>query len=157
MLKKIFFIASIVILNSCTSTGVIPINTHIDFKSISKNSNSGFEVATEKVIQDKNSFENIWNVAWSRFSDPTPSPSINFENETVILIATGMRNNGGYQIKINTVHEQAKEIIVDYIETTPNPKCSQSQAITFPYEIISIPKTSKKILFKSSKEEGKCN
>jgi hypothetical protein len=68
-----------------------------------------------------------------------------------------MRNNGGYQLKINSVREETNEIMVDYTETTPNPKCTYSQSIVFPYEFISFAKTNKKVSFKVAKQVGSCN
>lgn len=142
---------------SCSTTKNQETSKHIDFKSVSKNTNSGFEKLTEQVIQNKVDFEKAWAIAWSHFSDPTPIPEVNFENETVVLVALGMRNNGGFQLNINTVHELGNVLTINYTETTPNPKCSNTQAIVFPYEFISIPKTSKKVTFNSSQQMGSCN
>lgn len=156
-MQQLSLIILTILFASCSSTKNQETSKHIDFKSVSKNTNSGFEKLTEQIIQNKADFEKAWTIAWSHFSDPTPLPEINFENETVILVTLGMRNNGGFQLNINTVHELGNELTINYTETTPNPKCSNTQAIVFPYEFISIPKTSKKVTFNSSQQVGSCN
>lgn len=155
-MRILLFISSIILI-SCSSTKPLESSKHIEFNSIAKNSNSGFETLTEQTINNSADFEKAWTTAWSHFSDPTPLPEVNFETETIILVALGARNNGGYQLKINSVHELGNEFTIDYTETTPNPKCTNTQAIVFPYEFISVPKTSKKVVFKNSQQVGNCN
>lgn len=160
-IKKMKKITTIIILSvifiSCSTTKNLESSKHIEFKSIAKNSNSGFEKLTQEVFNNQQAFEKVWTTAWSHFSDPTPTPSIDFTKETIILVALGIKNNGGYQLKMNSVHEQDNETTIDYTELTPNAKCSTTQAIVFPYEFISIPKTSNKIVFKPSEQVGDCN
>ncbi|MGE0561608.1 MAG: protease complex subunit PrcB family protein [Flavobacteriales bacterium] len=155
-MRFVFFITTIIFI-SCSTSQHLELNKHIEFKLIAKNSNSGFENLTERTINNTTDFKKAWDTAWSHFTDPNPAPSIDFNTETVILIALGAKNNGGYQLKINSVHEQDNELTVNYTEITSNPKCTNTQAIVFPYEFISIPKTSKKIIFKSSQQVGSCN
>lgn len=155
-ISKLFLLILSVILISCTSTKKIATNSSITFKTIDKNTNGGFQELTQEVYTNQTAFEKAWKLAWSNFSDPTPAPSIDFNKDVVVLVALGMRNNGGYQLKINSVSEETNQIIVDYIETTPNPKCTYSQSIVFPYEFISFSKTSKKVVFKSSSKIREC-
>lgn len=155
-MRLILFITSIILI-SCSSTQTLESSKHVEFKSITKNSNSGFESLTEQTINNATEFEKAWAIAWSHFSDSTPIPVVDFKTETILLVALGARNNGGYQLKINSVHELGNELTINYTETTPNPKCTNTQAIVFPYEFISIPKTSKKIVYKSSQQVGSCN
>lgn len=155
-ISKQFLLILSVILISCTSTKKIATNSSITFKTIDKNTNGGFQELTQEVYTNQIAFEKAWKLAWSNFSDPTPTPIIDFNKEVVVLVALGMRNNGGYQLKINLVSEETNQIIVDYTETTPNPKCTYSQSIVFPYEFISFPKTSKKVVFKSGSKVGEC-
>lgn len=142
---------------ACSATKTQVTNQNIDFKSVAKNTNGGIQELTQTFYTNQAAFEKAWKLAWSNFSDPTPTPQIDFKKNTIVLVALGMRNNGGYQLKINSVREEASQIIVDYTEITPNPKCNTTQAIIFPYEFISFAKSSKKIIFKTSTEMGSCN
>ena len=129
----------------------------LTFKSIAKDSYGGFEEPTLEQYTNQKDFETAWRKAWSNFSDSVSLPQIDFTKNNVVLVALGMRNNGGYQLKLNSVIENNKEVIIDYTEFTPNQKCLYTQALVFPYEFISISKTSKKIEFRLSKQIGDCN
>ncbi|OFY96757.1 MAG: hypothetical protein A3K10_12120 [Bacteroidetes bacterium RIFCSPLOWO2_12_FULL_31_6] len=153
--KKLVLILSVLFF-SCSATKTQESNKTIPFKVVDKNTNGGFQELTQEVYTNQAAFEKAWKLAWSNFSDPTPAPIVDFNKEVVVLVALGMRNNGGYQLNINSVREETNQIIVDYTETTPNPKCSYSQAIIFPYEFISFAKTNKKVGFKSSITVGEC-
>lgn len=155
-ISKQFLLILSVILISCTSTKKVATNSSITFKTIDKNTNGGIQELTQEVYTNQTAFEKAWKLAWSNFSDPTPTPIVDFNKDVVVLVALGMKNNGGYQLKINSVSEEANEIMVDYTETTPNPKCTYSQSIVFPYEFISFTKTSKKVAFKSGSKVGEC-
>jgi hypothetical protein len=156
-MKRIATITLSIILISCSATKTQESNKTIPFKVVDKNSNGGFQELTQEIYTNQTAFEKAWKLAWSNFSDPTPAPIVDFNKEMVVLVALGMRKNGGYQLKINSVREETNEIMVDYTETTPNPKCTYSQSIVFPYEFISFAKTNKKVSFKVAKQVGSCN
>ena len=155
-MKYLSFILVTLFWFACSTTKKVETNQSITFKTIDKNTNGGFQELTQEVYTNQIAFEKAWKLAWSNFSDPTPAPIVDFNKEMVVLVALGMRKNGGYQLKINSVREETDEIIMDYTETTPNPKCTYSQSIVFPYEFISFSKTSKKVVFKSSSIVGEC-
>ena len=156
-MKYLSFILILFLLYACSATKTQVTIQNIEFKSVAKNTNGRIQELTQTFYTNQAAFEKAWNMAWSNFSDPTPTPQIDFKKNTVVLVALGMRNNGGYQLKINSVREEAGQIIVDYTEITPNPKCNTTQAIVFPYEFISFAKTSKKIVFNASAQVGSCN
>ncbi len=141
---------------ACSTTKKQANHSTFNFKSIDKNTHCGIQTSTQTIYSNKVDFERDWNLVWPNFEEPIALPKIDFTKETVVLVALGMRNNGGFQLKINSVSEETSQIIVEYTEITPNPKCSYSQAIVFPYEFISFVKTSKKVVFKSSTKVGEC-
>lgn len=155
-MKKITTYLLYILIFSCTATKIQESSGSISFRTVAKNTNGGLQELKQEVYTNQTAFEKVWKLAWSNFSDPTPVPSIDFNKDVVVLVALGMRNNGGYQLKINSVSEETNEIIVDYTETTPNPKCIYSQSIVFPYEFVSFTKTSKKVVFKSGSKVGEC-
>ena len=155
-MKYLSFILVTLFWFACSTTKKVETNQSITFNTVDKNSNGGFQELTQEIYTNQAAFEKAWKLAWSNFSDPTPAPIVDFNKEMVVLVALGMRKNGGYQLKINSVREETDEIIMDYTETTPNPKCTYSQSIVFPYEFISFSKTSKKVVFKSSSIVGEC-
>ena len=156
-MKYLSFILVTLFWFACSATKKVETNQSITFNTVDKNTNGGFQELTQEIYTNQAAFEKAWKLAWSIFSDPTPIPIVDFNKDIVVLVALGMRNNGGSQLNINSVREETNQIIVDYTETTPNPKCSYSQAIIFPYEFISFAKTNKKVGFKASTQVGSCN
>ncbi len=95
-------------------------------------------------------------MAWSNFEEPVTLPKIDFTKETVALVALGMKNNGGYQLKVDNITQDQNNLTIHFTETTPNAKCNYTMAIVFPYEFIVFTKTSKKVVFKSNSAVGEC-
>lgn len=155
-MKYLSFILVVLFWYACSATQTIETNQNIPFNTVVKNTNGGFQELTQEFYNNQTAFEKAWKLAWSNFSDPTPVPIVDFNKDVVVLVALGKRHNGGYQLKINSVREEPNQIIVDYIEITPNPKCTYAQSIVFPYEFIAFTKTSKKVVFKSSSKVGEC-
>jgi hypothetical protein len=155
-MKYLTLILSIVLF-SCSSTKQTSTTTeNISFNSIEKSSNSGFEELTTKVISSQLEFDQTWKQAWSRFSDVPQKPVIDFTQKQVILIALGAKNNGGYGLEIENVTQTKNEISVNYFETKAGEKCMTTQAIVFPFELIEIEKTAKKVVFKSTEKIVDC-
>tara|TARA_R110001592_G_scaffold32788_1_gene114484 strand:- start:1133 stop:1603 length:471 start_codon:yes stop_codon:yes gene_type:complete len=155
-MKYLTLILSVIIF-SCSNTKNSTSTTEaITFKSIQKNSNSGFEELTTEVITSQSELEKTWKQAWSRFSDAPEIPKIDFTQKQVILVALGMKNNGGFGLEIENITQTKNEISVNYIEIRPDANCINSQAIVFPFELIEIEKTAKKVVFKSTEKIIDC-
>ncbi|MCC7331671.1 MAG: protease complex subunit PrcB family protein [Flavobacteriales bacterium] len=150
-------ILSIGVLASCISIKVEKDSPkELKFRSISKNNLSGIIEPLRIVIQDEEAYNKIWSSIWSHYSETVEKPKINFDEETLILVASGMKNNSGYHVEISQVLSQKNGIVVKIKETTPNSKCNYSQVVTYPYELISIKKNSGKYTFISESVVGDC-
>jgi hypothetical protein len=98
-----------------------------------------------------------WSALWQQNCGPTtlcvfnitshtliipPTPEIDFKTHTVLVASPGPEGSPGYKFSINKVTEGADQIIVDATLTTPGFGCLYIQVLTFPEQIIIIPKTS---------------
>lgn len=155
-MKKITATILSIIFISCAATKTQENSSIVSFRTLDKNSNSGIQEPKQEVFTNKAAFEEAWNLAWSNFSESTLLPSIDFTKETVALVALGMKNNGGFQLNIDQITQDKQNFTIEYTETTPNPKCSYTMAIVFPYQFIVFPKTNKKVVFKSITKVGDC-
>lgn len=151
-----FLLILSVVFSSCTATKVQESSETVVFRTLDKNTNSGMQEPKQEVYTNEKDFEKAWNMAWSNFEEPVTLPKIDFTKETVALVALGMKNNGGYQLKVDNITEDQNNLTIHFTETTPNPKCSYTMAIVFPYEFIVFAKTSKKVVFKSNSKVGEC-
>lgn len=155
-MKKITTIIFSIIFISCTTTKTLENSNTVSFRTLDKNTNSGIQDSTQEVYTNKVAFEKAWNLAWSNYEEPVALPTIDFTKETVALVALGMKNNDGYQLKIDQITQDQNNLTIDYTETTPNPKCNYTMSIVFPYEFIVFAKTNKKVVFKGSSMVGEC-
>ena len=155
-MKYIVIILSIFIF-SCKNTEQTTTQQEVVFKSIQRNTQSGFHEAETAVISSQEKLDEIWKQAWSHFSDIPPVPKIDFTQNQLLLIALGGKNNGGYGLEIDKIDEGNNEMIVNYFETKAGGKCMTTQAIVFPYELVEIKKSSKKVTFKSTEKVVDCN
>lgn len=154
-MKKITYLL-IIITFSCTATKVQENSGTVVFTTLDKNTNGGIQEPKQEVYSNENDFKKAWNMAWSNFEEPVTLPKIDFTKETVALVALGMKNNGGYQLKVDNITQDQTNLTIHFTETTPNTKCSYTMAIVFPYEFIVFTKTSKKVVFKSNTTVGEC-
>ncbi|MCB0410136.1 MAG: protease complex subunit PrcB family protein [Flavobacteriales bacterium] len=132
---------------ACSSSQETVAEKTVTYNSVYASQDSGFETPQTKTITNQNEFKEIWTQAMSRFHDKPEIPAIDFEKNQVLLIALGVKNNGGYKLQMDKVVENKNSIVVNYFENKPGANCMTTQAIVFPFELIEIPKNSKKVEF----------
>jgi hypothetical protein len=155
-MKYLTLILSIVLFSCVNTKNTTSTSKEVTFSSIKKSSNSGFENPTTKIIVTQLDFEKAWKQAWIRFSNVPELPTIDFSQKQVLLIAIGAKNNGGFGLEVEKITESKNELTVNYFETKSGEKCMTTQAIVFPFELIEIEKTTKKVIFNSSEKIVDC-
>ncbi len=153
---RFIFIFISILFFACSSSQVTVSEKQLTYKSVYVSQDSGFEAHQTKTITNQNEFEEIWTQAMSRFHDKPEIPTIDFEKNQVLLIALGVKNNGGYKFQIDRIIENKNSIVVYYFENKPGANCVTTQAIVFPFELIEIPKNSKKTEFISTEKIVEC-
>lgn len=154
-MKYLALIFSIIVF-SCSSTQETTSVKNINYRTLKASNDGGFEIPITRVINSKEELIEVWNQAMSRFSEKPEVPTIDFEKNQVLLIALGVKNNGGYKLQIDKVVESKNSIVVNYFENKPGANCVTTQAIVFPYELIEIPKNSKKVEFVKTEKVVDC-
>jgi PrcB C-terminal len=92
-------------------------------------------------------------VAWKDVSDRVPSLDrsvaafkVNkFDGRERILISPGPRSSTGYAVRIVSVTEQRRQILVEVREVTPHLGQRVQARVTYPYKLIEIPRTRKHV------------
>jgi PrcB C-terminal len=83
-----------------------------------------------------------WDALW-RSHLPTRQPAaVDFSKEMVVGVFLGSRPTPGYGVTIVSATEQGSVLAVRYRETSPPSDAILAQVITFPYQIVAIPKSS---------------
>jgi len=94
-------------------------------------------------LQTEQQFEVITGQAqfrhlWSQFDAGAP-PALDFTRETAIAVFMGERPTGGYAIHVDSVTRSDGVLLVAVVLQAPGPECMTTQALTQPYEMVSVP------------------
>lgn len=85
---------------------------------------------------------------WSRLNLPSQSlPSVDFEQETVILAAVGQRLEAGDSVDVRRILPVAEGTIVELVLQVPGDFCSPAERRHFPYHVVVVPKLRAPIRF----------
>ena len=117
----------------------------LGFTSISMGQTSSISKARQLVIRDEQEFADIWQDIDAARS----LPEIDFEEEMVIAVFMGEKPTGGYSIEIDSIYEYPDRIVVNVVETEPDPDDMTTQALTYPYHIVTTANTEREVKFES--------
>jgi hypothetical protein len=73
---------------------------------------------------------------------PDPPP-VDYAHRKAVLIAAGPRSSTGYVLHVDHVTEERSRIVVFVREQTPSLATKVAARVTYPYRLITIPRTSK--------------
>lgn len=113
----------------------------ISIKTFLNGSNSKIKEKKSLIIKDSDAFRQLWK----EHSDTQPPPSIDFIDYNLLAVFSGNTPKTGISIKINDVIETDNDIKV-FVNIITN--VSEARLLSNnPYEMVLMPKTSKKIVF----------
>jgi len=128
----------------------------LNFEVIAESSNSGFLEQSNRVIENIDELDKTWETAFINYTRKKPIPILDFEKQSVLLVTMGEKSNGGFSIKVDSVKENENLISVNIIELHPGKSCATESVIVYPFQIISLEKTTKKVVFKTVKKVYNC-
>ena len=107
------------------------------------------------VFRDAGSWEAFWNrycMVITGEGNKLPAPEVDFSTRMLVGVFSGEKPTGGYSISIQRVLEGPKTIIVEYQEKSPPPDAMVTMALTYPCQIIAVPRSDKSVEFKRVKK-----
>jgi len=131
--------------SSCKSNKNKQGTTSISFKTAFKTMNLGSEKQGTQVIQNQNDLKSF-EVA-NNNDMPKELLEVDFDVNTLIMVMSGMKNTGGFDIEIKKIIEKKDKITVFYQETNPKKDAMLIMALTYPLHAVTIKKTEKEIVF----------
>jgi hypothetical protein len=143
----LFFIPILVLIISffagCSGYDIEDYPESQDFTTISRGQTSSISDQKHLVIRDEQGLKDIWQ----QIDDARGLPEIDFENNMVIAVFMGERPTGGYGIEIESIDAYADRITVNIVETEPGPDELTTQALAYPYHIVTTEKTEMEVRF----------
>ena len=136
--------------------GLIGTGARMDFKTISKGVWSGHTSQAYYAIQDAEEWTRVWNQHQQIFIPPTPPPTIDFSNATVIAVFMGECRTTGYSIEVKEIIGTGLTVIVKVEKVYPGKGCVVGMALTHPYHIVQTNKINKHVIFETSEITVNC-
>ncbi len=157
LLRKIFFIAALMTMNTLTVAQEAPnIFSHIvlklpfSFKS---------EEPWSKIIRTQKEWEislELLEKSEAFTVIPALLPQIDFETFQLVAGGIGFRPSGGYSVSVSEVIELNDVIHIEVFVVSPGKNCIVTAQVTYPFTAILIRKTNKPIQFSSSQLTDEC-
>lgn len=114
----------------------------LSFEILDEGPYCGIEEAGNRLI----SSQEQWLEFYKRFGSnriPAPeAPSVNFEEQYVIVCLMGMRTSGGHLIELNEMQLEGETAKVKLTYVSPGQNCMVTEALTQPYLFALINKQS---------------
>ena len=108
---------------------------------------SGFASPARLVIDNDADWRAAWAQAYAPMGQPPAAPAIDFAHSRVIVVALGTRGTGGYDITINRLATSDGNLYAEVMSTSPGSRCGTTQALTQPFDIVRVPRSSGPVVF----------
>lgn len=128
------------------------INTSV----IAESNNGGFVEKMNRIITNIDDLDKAWGKAFVNYERKKPIPVIDFEKQVVLLVAMGEKSNGGYSIKVGSVTNNTKNTVVTVLETIPGESCPTPSVMSYPYQLVLMPKQDSEVIFKTIEKVYDC-
>jgi len=155
MISKIFFgaLPIILLLVGCPNTQSLqPVSklSSIECSGLQYPESGGM------VFRDAGSWEAFWDrycmVITGEGTKLAP-PKVDFSTRMLVGVFSGEKPTGGYSISIQRVLDGPKRLVVEYLEESPPPDAMVTMALTYPCQIIAVPRSDKSVEFKAVKKD----
>ena len=88
-----------------------------------------------------------WQALWREHGSSQPIPELDFAEVMAVGIFLGTRPTGGYGVQVTKLRPEGEALVVEYAERTPGPDAMVTQALTSPFQIVSVPKHAGELRF----------
>lgn len=138
-------IGTAVILSAILIASVLMISDHYDiigtdvaFEEIDQGLYNGLTTRITYVINENESWYDLWKRMHNRSSSVPKLPSVNFTTNMVIAVFQGQCATSGYKTTITKILLTPVNYVVYIDEIHPGPNSINLQVITHPYHVVKI-------------------
>ena len=129
----------------------------IEFNVVNNNTNSSYKTAQEIKINSVDELNVVWVELFNKYDRKPPIPAFDFEKQMLIAVTAGEKTNGGSTIKVGSVVETSKSVIITIEEGKPGEGCMTTSVMSYPFELIELEKVDKEVVFKRVSTTYDCN
>jgi hypothetical protein len=118
--------------------------------------NTGLEQRERLVVRDSAHWERVWSRLAARVGPREPTPAVDFGREMIIVVAMGERRSGGFDVDIDSIRSNGRELLVYVTEETPGEFCGTTAALTTPAGLARLRRVGLPVRFVERKEIREC-
>ena len=138
----------VMILLSILIVACAPSGKNVAFTVIVEgNSASDYPAQEGKVISSEADWTSLRQQLGNDLAMQTALPSIDFTQSQLVAAFAGERPTGGYAVAVRQIVETDREVVVYVAVEAPNRGQMVITAITYPFQIVSMPRTSLPVRF----------
>ena len=125
---------------SCLRDIALPVQSAAPLRTIDQGARSQITSSREVVVRTAAE----WDSLWREHQPAGQHAAIDFSKEMIVGVFLGSRPTAGYSVTIVSASEDAGVLRVRYRETPPLTDAITAQVITFPYQLVALPKSAAK-------------
>ena len=134
-----------------------PEDVTLSFETVAQASYSGFTASQRRAVHGESDWSQVWQTLYAGQTPAPVQPAVDFDRETVLLAAAGIRNNGCYAIEITRASLKGNGILeLEVTETVPGPACSCTEALTQPVHLVRVARVSIRETFVELRSQRRC-
>jgi len=120
----------------------------VPFEVIHSGSYSAITEKRELIINSDADYQKLMIEVYKNLDQMPRIPVVDFKKNSLVAVFMAQKTSGGYMINIDSITESSVGLTVNVTESSPGKGCTVTDALTQPYEIVKIPKTEEKTVFK---------
>lgn len=129
---KILSLLVLMLLSACTALGAAaPVN--LDFTELERGQHAHGNDEHFELVTSTDRLAEVW-----RHIGDAP-PTVDFNHRSVIVLLMGQRNSGGHTVTVTSVEQRGGIFQVAVQFRVPGAGCMTTQALTSPYQVVSVP------------------
>lgn len=128
----------------------------VQFTEIKSGENSSYKKAQNTVISTQKEMDLAWGEMFAAYSRKPPIPMMDFEKSQFLLITMGEQANGGYSAKVKSIVKTPKGMVVTIEDAKPGKTCNTTSALTYPFQLIEMPKTDQALSYVRVAKVNEC-
>ncbi len=125
------------------------------FETLVAEIHSGLAEPRREVVRDAAGWSRLWADIHAGTTPAPPLPTVDFDRDMLIAVASGTRPSGGFSIKVRSVATRGGRLEVVVLETCPAADAVVTTELTQPVEVVRLTKRTEPVAFQEARA-GPC-
>lgn len=109
------------------------------FRTVAEGAYSSVSQRTVAVLRDEAS----WKAFASQLGPGSALDAVDWGKEQLLVLFAGERTSGGYRVEVTRIIAAGGAPVVNVTEVQPHATCATTQALTYPFAVIAMPRSTR--------------